>query len=49
MQLTNLWNEIENCRYEMISLAMKTSLSDIKVIEISKKLDELLNEYDDSK
>lgn len=45
MQLIHLQNEIENCRYEMISLAMKTSLSDIGVVELSKKLDHLLNEY----
>lgn len=45
MQLIHLQNEIESCRYEMISLAVKTSLSNIDVVELSKKLDYLLNEY----
>ncbi|HZG72996.1 MAG TPA: aspartyl-phosphate phosphatase Spo0E family protein [Chondromyces sp.] len=44
-----LLNEIENCRNEMVSLAMETSFSNRKVVEISMRLDQLLNEYEVSK
>ncbi|MBM7649514.1 stage 0 sporulation regulatory protein [Bacillus ectoiniformans] len=41
--------QIENCRREMVVLAMQTSYSDSKVIEASTKLDHLLNEYENLK
>lgn len=39
--------EIEQCRREMISLASHSSFSNKKVVEISTKLDRLLNKYYD--
>ncbi|MBM4765409.1 aspartyl-phosphate phosphatase Spo0E family protein [Bacillus sp. B15-48] len=45
MKLNILLKEIENCRKEMVNLASKYSLSHGEVIETSKKLDKLLNEY----
>ncbi|WP_100332845.1 aspartyl-phosphate phosphatase Spo0E family protein [Bacillus xiapuensis] len=42
----DILNEIEQYRNKMVLLAMKTSFSDTKVVEISTKLDELLNEYE---
>ncbi|WP_338752647.1 aspartyl-phosphate phosphatase Spo0E family protein [Bacillus sp. FJAT-52991] len=42
----DILTEIENCRNEMILLAMETSFSNTKVLEISTKLDQLLNEYE---
>lgn len=38
--------EIECCRNEMVRLAAETSFGHQTVIETSKKLDGLLNEYD---
>jgi hypothetical protein len=49
MNLNILLKEIERCRAEMIQLALHKSLSDEKVIEVSKKLDNLLNQYDKMK
>jgi hypothetical protein len=45
MNLPVLKKDIETCRQEMIQLALKTSLSDQRVIEVSKRLDHLLNLY----
>jgi hypothetical protein len=45
MNLPILKKDIENCREEMVQLALKTSMSDQRVIEASKKLDHLLNLY----
>ncbi|WP_203364657.1 aspartyl-phosphate phosphatase Spo0E family protein [Bacillus sp. REN10] len=42
----DILTEIEDYRNEMIILAMETSFSNKKVLEISTKLDELLNEYE---
>ncbi|MGM7637218.1 Spo0E family sporulation regulatory protein-aspartic acid phosphatase [Bacillus sp. Hm123] len=42
----DILNEIEHWRNEMILLAMETSFSNTKVLEISTKLDQLLNEYE---
>jgi hypothetical protein len=39
--------EIEQCRKEMIQLASHSSYSNSKVVEISTKLDGLLNKYYD--
>jgi hypothetical protein len=39
--------EIEQCRKEMIHLASRSSYSNNKVVEISTKLDGLLNKYYD--
>lgn len=41
----NLLEEIETQRNDMVRLAAETSLSNYKVIEASKKLDCLLNNY----
>lgn len=40
-----LKKDIENCREEMVRLALITSLSDQRVIETSKRLDKLINTY----
>ncbi|CAM4091516.1 Spo0E family sporulation regulatory protein-aspartic acid phosphatase [Mesobacillus thioparans] len=40
-----LLKDIENCRKEMVELASKTSLSNQRVVDISTKLDHLLNKY----
>jgi hypothetical protein len=37
--------EIEKCRKEMIFLANKSSYSCKKVVDLSTKLDQLLNKY----
>lgn len=42
-----LLKDIENCRKEMIDLAAKTSLSNQRVVDISTRLDHLLNKYYD--
>jgi hypothetical protein len=40
-----LLKDIEKCRIEMVELAAKTSLSNQRVVDISTKLDMLLNKY----
>jgi hypothetical protein len=40
-----LLKDIEKCRKEMIELAAKTSLSNQRVVDISTRLDHLLNKY----
>jgi hypothetical protein len=40
-----LLKDIEICRKEMVELAAKTSLSNQRVVDISAKLDHLLNKY----
>lgn len=40
-----LLNEIEECRQEMLELSSKYALNSDAVILISKKLDKLLNKY----
>lgn len=45
LQSIQLETTIEQYRSEMISQAMLTSFNDQKVIEISQKLDRLLNEW----
>jgi hypothetical protein len=45
VQLLVLLREIETCRQEMICLASETSYANSQVIEISVKLDSLLNKY----
>ncbi|WP_100404130.1 aspartyl-phosphate phosphatase Spo0E family protein [Bacillus sp. FJAT-42315] len=42
----DILTEIEHWRNEMILLAMETSFSNTKVLEISTKLDQLLNQYE---
>ncbi|SIR38899.1 Spo0E like sporulation regulatory protein [Domibacillus enclensis] len=44
LQLIQLSTTIEQYRSEMVSQAMQTSFNDKKVIELSQKLDRLLNE-----
>ncbi|MGM0904657.1 aspartyl-phosphate phosphatase Spo0E family protein [Mesobacillus maritimus] len=45
MNVSILKRDIEHCREEMVQLAIKTSMSDQRVIETSKRLDHLLNLY----
>ncbi|MDQ0415766.1 MULTISPECIES: aspartyl-phosphate phosphatase Spo0E family protein [Mesobacillus] len=45
MGAETLLKDIENCRNEMVDLAAKTSLSNQRVVDISTKLDHLLNKY----
>ena len=40
-----LLKDIETCRKEMVEVAAKTSLSNQRVVDISTKLDHLLNKY----
>ncbi|MGV2942314.1 aspartyl-phosphate phosphatase Spo0E family protein [Mesobacillus sp. LC4] len=46
MCANTLLKDIENCRKEMVELASKTSLSNQGVVDMSIKLDHLLNKYD---
>ncbi|WLR48377.1 aspartyl-phosphate phosphatase Spo0E family protein [Halobacillus litoralis] len=43
-----LKKEIEACRMEMIRLASLHKLSSPEVVQVSVKLDNLLNEYDEA-
>ncbi|MDZ5474159.1 aspartyl-phosphate phosphatase Spo0E family protein [Bacillus sp. 31A1R] len=45
MCVQDLLEDIESCRREMVHLASHSSLSNQKVVEISTKLDQLLNKY----
>lgn len=44
--LQDLLSEIEQCRREMVLLAMETSFTNLGVVEKSERLDQLLNEYE---
>jgi stage 0 sporulation regulatory protein len=44
-QIGGLLLEIETCRDEMVQLASETSLANQRVIAASRKLDRLLNEF----
>jgi hypothetical protein len=44
-----LLDEIEKCRLLMVHLANQTSLSSHQVVEVSTRLDTLLNQYDKHK
>lgn len=46
MNKQTLLKDIEAYRIQMVSQASHSSLSNEKVIELSKKLDNLLNKYD---
>jgi hypothetical protein len=41
-----LLEKIELCRYKMVTLAHSSCLSNQEVIEVSKELDRLLNQYE---
>jgi stage 0 sporulation regulatory protein len=45
LHLNTLLKDIERCRREMVQLASDTSLSNDQVVEVSTKLDKLLNKY----
>ena len=45
MYAETLLKDIEQCRKEMVELAARTSLSNQRVVDISIKLDLLLNKY----
>ncbi len=45
MTKDTLLTDIERCRKEMLELAAHTSLSSQRVVDISTKLDSLLNKY----
>ncbi|WP_077247476.1 aspartyl-phosphate phosphatase Spo0E family protein [Pseudobacillus wudalianchiensis] len=49
MAAAELLEEIEVCRHNMVMLAMETSFSDKKVVEISTRLDQLLNQFEELK
>ncbi|WP_231557233.1 aspartyl-phosphate phosphatase Spo0E family protein [Bacillus badius] len=49
MAAAHLLEEIENHRNTMVALAMQTSFSDQKVVEISVQLDQLLNQLEQLK
>lgn len=45
MQKSSLLKQIEWCRSEMITLSQSYDMTDDVVVKASKRLDELLNEY----
>lgn len=45
-QISDVCDLIEEMRSELIQLAMRRSLSDPEVVELSQALDQLLNEYE---
>lgn len=45
MSAEALLKDIEKCRKEMVELAARTSLSNQRVVDISIRLDRLLNKY----
>lgn len=49
MNTSLLLKRIEACRKEMISLSEKHGMASVPVIESSKKLDNLLNQYERAK
>ena len=49
MAVAELLEEIEDCRNNMVMLAMETSFSNQKVVEISTRLDQLLNQFEELK
>lgn len=49
MATIDLLEKIEDCRSDMVSLAMETSFADKRVIEISVQLDQLLNQFEQTK
>lgn len=46
MQRSLLLKQIETCREEMITLSELYGMSSVEVVDCSKKLDHLLNEYE---
>jgi len=48
-QLTGLIDEIESCRNEMVRIASETSLANQLVLDTSRRLDLLLNEFNQFK
>lgn len=45
MQKASLLKQIEQCRAEMITLSYSYPMTDDVVVQSSKKLDDLLNQY----
>ncbi|WP_264807268.1 aspartyl-phosphate phosphatase Spo0E family protein [Cytobacillus sp. NCCP-133] len=45
MSVKELLRAIEDCRSEMIQLAAANSYTNLRVVETSSKLDQLLNKY----
>ncbi|KAB7704112.1 Spo0E family sporulation regulatory protein-aspartic acid phosphatase [Bacillus aerolatus] len=45
----DILDKIEDCRNNMVMLAMQTSFTDKRVVEISVELDQLLNQLEQSK
>ncbi|TGB02044.1 aspartyl-phosphate phosphatase Spo0E family protein [Halobacillus salinus] len=43
----SLLKEIETCREQMSRVAVENSLSSNEVLQVSRKLDALMNQYDD--
>ncbi|MCA0972399.1 aspartyl-phosphate phosphatase Spo0E family protein [Halobacillus litoralis] len=43
---TSLLEEIETCRDQMSQVALENSLSSQEVLQVSRKLDALMNQYD---
>ncbi|RLQ93249.1 aspartyl-phosphate phosphatase Spo0E family protein [Falsibacillus albus] len=47
VNITELLKEIEENRKKMVQLALKSSFADDQVVQISWKLDSLLNRYEE--
>jgi hypothetical protein len=45
VKCNELLYQIEECRSQMIALALQSSFENEKVIQLSTKLDQLLNQY----
>ncbi|MFC7787150.1 MAG: Spo0E family sporulation regulatory protein-aspartic acid phosphatase [Bacillota bacterium] len=44
-RMNELLFQIEDCRRQMVELALKSSFADEQVVDLSTRLDDLLNQY----
>ncbi|MGG3912341.1 Spo0E family sporulation regulatory protein-aspartic acid phosphatase [Rossellomorea vietnamensis] len=44
-RMNDLLFQIEDCRRQMVELALKSSFADEQVVDLSTRLDDLLNQY----
>ncbi|GLI84129.1 hypothetical protein ANABIO32_18290 [Rossellomorea marisflavi] len=45
VRVRDLLFEIEDCRRQMVEMALKSSFADEQVVDLSVRLDDLLNQY----
>ncbi|WP_064091705.1 aspartyl-phosphate phosphatase Spo0E family protein [Rossellomorea aquimaris] len=44
-RVNDLLLQIEDCRRQMVELALRSSFADDQVVDLSTRLDDLLNQY----